>query len=559
MSPKYRFYVEHSLIPIYQRIIKALTNAFAQLGHRVESAAPVDFSGLDDYIRHINSQKFDFVLITNSSSSLYRRWEVMGGYGFEFVNTNIVFIHHDSLFSSSRSLEEIRCQLIAFHLHRERSYHFCLESSNLADLKSLGLPYVYSLEHASEYPYLSIPQTYQYEVSFVGHLKPFLGDKLSDLPFSHRLRADVWQRIVNLDTSLEKSANAFVAMTCSTTEDLFELLSLKHYYMLLLHGHSMRFRGEIVRRIRDALLDVFGGDPGYINGYESEARIESERIRYHPPLTDYQQTCEIYRNSKINLNITSLQFDTSVINRVIDVAAVGGFVLTDYRSDLEKITSVANHISYRSIEELNDKLRYYLHPDHQSERLEIAYVLHQEVAKKHTYSAVADSILLKISHSSTSCVSHLKVDLGCGNTKMNDFTGVDISAGPNVDIIADLNRRFPFPDSSVEAMRAYNILEYLNSQIHAMNEIWRICRHGAEVEIRVASTDGRGAFQDPTLTSFWNVNSFNYYCVEFPTYWHLCMSYGFRGAFNLVCLQEEISKDDVVHIRAVLRASKQLD
>ncbi len=39
-----------------------------------------------------------------------------------------------------------------------------------------------------------------------------------------------------------------------------------------------------------------------------------------------------------------------------------------------------------------------------------------------------------------------------------------------------------------------------------MNEIWRICKPGATLDILVPSTDGRGAFQDPTHVSFWNIN-----------------------------------------------------
>ena len=41
----------------------------------------------------------------------------------------------------------------------------------------------------------------------------------------------------------------------------------------------------------------------------------------------------VYADSKINLNITSAQLETSVNNRVFDVAATGAFLLTDHRAD----------------------------------------------------------------------------------------------------------------------------------------------------------------------------------------------------------------------------------
>ena len=44
-----------------------------------------------------------------------------------------------------------------------------------------------------------------------------------------------------------------------------------------------------------------------------------------------------------------------------------------------------------------------------------------------------------------------------------------------------------------------------------MNEIWRVLVDGGWLLSRTPSTDGRGAFQDPTHCSYWNENSFFYY------------------------------------------------
>jgi hypothetical protein len=44
-----------------------------------------------------------------------------------------------------------------------------------------------------------------------------------------------------------------------------------------------------------------------------------------------------------------------------------------------------------------------------------------------------------------------------------------------------------------------------------MREIHRVLAHGGWAMIEVPSTDGRGAFQDPTHVSFWNEHSFWYY------------------------------------------------
>jgi len=76
---------------------------------------------------------------------------------------------------------------------------------------------------------------------------------------------------------------------------------------------------------------------------------------------------------------------------VLDVAGAGGFLLTDWKDGLKEITSVHELISYRSIDELKNKIDYYL--THDAERLEIAAQLHQDVKQKRTYDQVAEVIL----------------------------------------------------------------------------------------------------------------------------------------------------------------------
>ena len=81
----------------------------------------------------------------------------------------------------------------------------------------------------------------------------------------------------------------------------------------------------------------------------------------------------------------------------------------------------------------------------------------------------------------------------------------------DADIVADLNEPWPFADDSVGVIVANDILEHLKSPIHVMKEAHRVLCHGGLFLTSTPSTDGRGAFQDPTHVSFWNQNSFWYY------------------------------------------------
>lgn len=101
-----------------------------------------------------------------------------------------------------------------------------------------------------------------------------------------------------------------------------------------------------------------------------------------------------------------------------------------------------------------------------------------------------------------------KVELGGGITPKAGYETVDLR---NADIIADLNDRWPFEDSSVGIVRAIDVIEHLRDPLHTMRELYRVLAPGGWAMLKVPSTDGRGAFQDPTHVSFWNQNSFWYY------------------------------------------------
>lgn len=101
------------------------------------------------------------------------------------------------------------------------------------------------------------------------------------------------------------------------------------------------------------------------------------------------------------------------------------------------------------------------------------------------------------------------VDLCSGDACPAGWLGVDLRTG------VDLSRYpWPFADSSVGAFRAWDALEHLPDRLGTMKEIYRCLVPGGWLLSETPSTDGRGAFQDPTHVSYWNSNAFWYYCRE---------------------------------------------
>ncbi len=81
--------------------------------------------------------------------------------------------------------------------------------------------------------------------------------------------------------------------------------------------------------------------------------------------------------------------------------------------------------------------------------------------------------------------ARVRIDLGCGTRKVKGALGVDNVAIAGVDVVADLNTGLPFRDNAIDAVYVYHILEHLDDLLGTMNEIWRVCKPGALVFVKV--------------------------------------------------------------------------
>lgn len=150
----------------------------------------------------------------------------------------------------------------------------------------------------------------------------------------------------------------------------------------------------------------------------------------------------------------------------------------------------------------------------------------------------------------------MRVDLGCGPRKPEGYFGIDRYPWPGVDQIADLSQGIPLPDRSVDEIRAHDVLEHLPDKILTMNEIWRVLVPDGIADVFVPSTDGRGAFQDPTHMSYWNQNSFWYVEAGNPHRELFGDAYGVKARFKIEQMSTLHSPGCIVHVAARLRAVK---
>ncbi|GAA1761106.1 glycosyltransferase [Luedemannella helvata] len=104
----------------------------------------------------------------------------------------------------------------------------------------------------------------------------------------------------------------------------------------------------------------------------------------------------------------------------------------------------------------------------------------------------------------------LALDLGAAHNKREGYLGVDQYAEPGVDIVADVTEGLDLPDGSVGVIRAADFLEHIPDKVAIFNELYRLLAPDGMLLSLTPSTDGRGAFQDPTHVAFYNENSFWY-------------------------------------------------
>lgn len=152
----------------------------------------------------------------------------------------------------------------------------------------------------------------------------------------------------------------------------------------------------------------------------------------------------------------------------------------------------------------------------------------------------------------------LALDMGAAHRKAKGYLGVDMYAADGVDIVCDCNGRLPFDDNSVGVIRAVDFMEHIKDAVHLMNEFYRVLAHGGMLLSMTPSTDGRGAFQDPTHVSFWNENSFWYYTRRGMRNFVPAIKTRFQPSFIETSFPNEFCKQhNIAYVTANLSAVKE--
>ncbi|MEJ5330588.1 MAG: glycosyltransferase [Desulfobaccales bacterium] len=268
---------------------------------------------------------------------------------------------------------------------RDLTFIFSWDPTYIPRVRALGFVQVHPLPLATD-PEIFRPSgngnagRYARGVSFVGNsLTRPVAEKLARLPQDQEFR-EIFQQLTraylrrpyrDLATVLEEEGLAG-HVRVATLRDT-ERVDLE---AAMIWAATREYRLECVRRL-GGFHPVIYGDSGWRELVGPAFRLEPE-VRY------YDELPRVYAASQINFNATSLQMKAAVNQRVFDVPAAGGFLLTDFREQLAEVLEPGREvICYRRPEEIPELVRFYLR--HPAERRRLAQAARKRVLSEHTY------------------------------------------------------------------------------------------------------------------------------------------------------------------------------
>ena len=113
--------------------------------------------------------------------------------------------------------------------------------------------------------------------------------------------------------------------------------------------------------------------------------------------------------------------------------------------------------------------------------------------------------------------NYTKIHLGCKFDKLQGYINCDIDKSVNPDMVLNLEKKLPFKDNSITKVYSKNTFEHISNLTQLMNELHRVCKNGAVINIRVPF-----------------YSSYAYYsCIEHVTRFSPGTFSGFEDKFNI--------------------------
>ncbi len=393
-------YIELSKTPIYRRIAQALGAELVRHGLEVMAVKPEGFNSTT-FHQFVTQQGGDRAVYVSSASSnaIQSKQQESDTFFFEHFPGKLVFLHQDAILGGLDLLSGIS-KLQAWRRVAARAAHLCIEADNISDLASVGIGNARLVPHASEIAAAEpAVDGFAYGTSFVGHAVPSMHYAVTGSSQRYRALIDgaVQARRTDFASPLEPRMKAYADQAIDGLGTPFDQAVLRvaqaQWLRNEITGQTLPLRGWVFEHCGIASMDIFGGDPAYLHGIARQLQVDRPGMRYHPAVYEPAEVQAVFNRSRVNLNISSLQFDHAVVNRFHDVILSGGLCLTDARSGLPALTSAHAELSFRTLDELRDRAAYFSRPENARQRALLVKAVQQDVARNSGYPVLARAIV----------------------------------------------------------------------------------------------------------------------------------------------------------------------
>ena len=261
------------------------------------------------------------------------------------------------------------------------------DADDAARLRAEGFPHVLHLPLATD-PHIFHPQVpgrpgWGFDVSFVGDSKTQLvAERLKTGRFPRPLllafREVARTFLETPDRDLRRHLEERHPETAALAEALPEVERRSWFRSLVLREASRLYRLRCVRELLP-FAPAIAGDRHWLRALRGPAAWTwLRRLDY------YEDLPALYMASKVNFNCTSAQMKGAPNQRVFDVPACGGFLLTDQRDQVAELFEPGREVVfYREPGEIGELVRHYL--GNETARQRVAQAARARVLAEHTY------------------------------------------------------------------------------------------------------------------------------------------------------------------------------
>ena len=129
----------------------------------------------------------------------------------------------------------------------------------------------------------------------------------------------------------------------------------------------------------------------------------------------------------------------------------------------------------------------------------------------------------------------MKINLGCGFNKLNDFVNCDSNKRCKPDKVVDFSKgKLPFKDSEVDEVFANCFFEKLGDNFYdIMKEIYRVCKSGAFVDINFIHPRNDLFYSNPEFVRPLSIDIFRHFSKKYAQWYEETQKKGLSVALDL--------------------------